>query len=82
MSDKIKKKNILVLKKEAYLRYHPPPSHHIWELLGNHPVFVVMVVYSYVERIGYFSSPPFFCITCMLIKIYYPGEPVNIHINQ
>ena len=26
---------------------------HIWELLGNYPVFtMVMVIYHYVERIG------------------------------
>ena len=38
-----------------------------------------MVIYLYVERIGEFSLPPIFRITYMIMKKYYPGEPVNIH---
>ena len=28
------------------------------------------------------SLPPFFNIAYMIINIYYPGEPVNIHIQS
>ena len=31
---------------------------------------------------GELSLPPSFCITYMIINIYYPGEPVNIHIQS
>ena len=56
---------------------------HRWELLGNYPVFTVaMVIYHYVERIWRIIVTPVFCITYMTINIYYPGEPVNIHIQS
>ena len=37
-----------------------------------------MAIYHYFEIIGEFSLPPFFCITYIIIKKYYQGEPVNI----
>ena len=56
---------------------------HRWELPGNYPVFtVVMVIYHYVERIWKILVIPIFNITYMIINIYYPGEPVNIHIQS
>ena len=55
---------------------------HRWELPGNCPIFtVVMVIYHYVERIWRILVTPVFCITYMTINRYYPGEPVNIHIQ-
>ena len=56
---------------------------HIWELSGNYPVStVVMIIYHYVERIWRIIVNPDFCITYMIMKKYYPGEPVNIHIQS
>ena len=56
---------------------------HRWELPGNYAVFtVVMVIYHYVERIWRILVTPIFNITYMIINIYYPGEPVNIHIKS
>ena len=38
-----------------------PSLDHKWELTGNYPVFIiVMVIYHYIERIGEFLSPPIF----------------------
>ena len=55
--------------------------HHRWELPGNYPVFtVVMVIYHYVERIWRILVTPVFCITYMIINIYYTGEQLgNYH---
>ena len=57
---------------------------HRWELPDNYPVFtMVMVIYHYVERIWrIIVTPTVFNITYMIINIYYPGEPVNIHIQS
>ena len=41
-----------------------------------------MVIYHYVDRIWRILVTPIFNITYMIIKIYYPGEPVNIHIQS
>ena len=41
-----------------------------------------MVVYHYVERIWRILVTPIFYITYIIINIYYPGEPVNIHIQS
>ena len=55
---------------------------HRWELTVNFPFFsVVMVICRCVDRIEEFSLPPIFCITYIIIKNYYPGKPVNIHIQ-
>ena len=55
---------------------------HRWELPGNYPVFtMVMVIYSYVERIWIILLTHIFCITYTILNKYYPGEPVNIHIQ-
>ena len=62
--------------------YVPLPVGHRWELPSNNPVFtVIMVIYHYVERIRRILVTPIFNITYMIINIYYPGEPVNIHIQ-
>ena len=54
-----------------------------WELPGNYPVFiVVMAIYHYVERIWRILVTTIFYITYMIINIYYPVEPVNIHIQS
>ena len=42
---------------------------------------MVMVIYHYVERIWRMFVTPIFCITYTIMKKYYPGEPVNIHIQ-
>ena len=56
---------------------------HRWELPGSYPVFtVVMIIYHYVERIWRFIVTPIFYITYIITNIYYPGEPVNIHIQS
>ena len=31
---------------------------------------------------GEFLFPPFIYITYMIVNIYYPGEPVNIHMQS
>ena len=55
---------------------------HRWELPDNYPVFtVVMVIYHYIERIWRILVKPNFCITYTFMEKYYPGEPVNIHIQ-
>ena len=41
-----------------------------------------MVIYRYSERIGEFLLPPIFCITYTVMKKYYTGEPINIHIQS
>ena len=54
-----------------------------WELPGNYPFFtVVMVIYHYVERIWIILVAPIFNIIYIIINLYYPGEPVNIHIQS
>ena len=56
---------------------------HRWELPGNYPVLtMVMVIYHYVERIWRILVTPIFCITYTTMNKYYPGEPVNIHIQS
>ena len=61
----------------------PRRGRHRWELPGNYPGFtVVMLIYHYVERIWRILVTPIFYITHMIINIYYPGEPVNIHIKS
>ena len=53
-----------------------------WGLLDNCPVStLVMVIYHYVERNWRILFTLDFCITYTIIKKYYTGEPVNIHIN-
>ena len=42
---------------------------------------MVMVIYHYIERIGELSLPSFFGVVYTIMKKYYPGEPVNIHIK-
>ena len=60
-----------------------PRKGHRWELPVNYPVFtVLMVIYHYVERTWRILVTPVFCITYMTINRYYPGEPVNIHIQS
>ena len=56
--------------------------YHRWELLGNYPVFnMVLVICHYIERIWrILVTPQFFGITFQITKKYYPGEPVNINI--
>ena len=69
----------------TYIRLPTIPSSpdHRWELLGNYPVFaMVMVSYYYVERIWRILVTPFFCITYNIVNKYYPGEPVDIHIKS
>ena len=41
-----------------------------------------MEILHYVDRTGELSLPPIIRITYTIIKIYYPGEPVNIHIQS
>ena len=56
---------------------------HRWALQGVYHVFtVVMVIYHYFERIWIIIVTPIFNITYMIINIYYPYEPVNIHIQS
>ena len=35
-----------------------------------------------LRNFGEFSLPPTFCITYKIMKKYYPGKPVNIHIQS
>ena len=57
-------------------------SYHRWELPDNYPVFaVVMVIYHYVQRIWRVLVTPLLFITYMTMNKYYPGEPINIHIQ-
>ena len=56
--------------------------HLIWELPGNYPIFdVLMLIYHYIDTIGEILLRLIFCITYVIIKKYYPGEPVHIHIQ-
>ena len=56
---------------------------HRWEFPRNYPVFtVVMVIYHYVERGWIILITPNFGITYTIMNTYYPGEPVNIHIQS
>ena len=41
-----------------------------------------MAIYHYAERIRELWLPPIFNITYTIMKIYNPGEPVNIHIQS
>ena len=53
-----------------------------WELPDNYPVFaMVMVIYHYVERIWRIHITPNFPYNIYNHQKYYPGEPVNIHIQ-
>ena len=67
----------------SHILVSPPGVRHRWELPGNYPVFiVVMVMYHYDEGIWRILVTPNFCITYAIMKkIYYPGEPVNIYIQ-
>ena len=49
---------------------------HRWELPGNYPIFAVLL---YLENWMILVTPNF-CIKYSIIKIYYPVEPVHIHI--
>ena len=54
-----------------------------WELPGNYPVFtVVMSIYHYIERIWRILVTPDFSYKKYDNEKYYPGEPVNIHIQS
>ena len=56
---------------------------HRWELPGNYPVsVVVMVIYHYFERIWIILVTPNFPFTIYDHERYYPCEPVNIHIQS
>ena len=45
------------------------PEEHIWELLGNSPVFTaLMVIYHYVERTWRIIVNPNFCITYTIME--------------
>ena len=58
-----------------------PGQVQIWQLQGNCPVFIVVIlIYHYIGRIGDFLLPLIFHITYTTIKKYYPGESVHIHI--
>ena len=60
-----------------------PSERHKWELQGNCPVLiVVMLIYHCVERIWRFLVTPNFWITYIIMNKYYPGESVNIHIQS
>ena len=43
---------------------------------------MIMVIYHYAEIIWGILVTPNFCITCTIMKKYYPGELVNIHIQS
>ena len=43
---------------------------------------MVMVINHYVERIWKILFIPDYPITYTIMEIYYPGEPVNIHIKS
>ena len=56
---------------------------HRWVLPGNYPVFtMVMVIYHYTERILRIIVTPNFLYNIYNNEKYYPGEPVNIHIQS
>ena len=56
---------------------------HRWGLPGNQPVFtVVMEFYHYIERIWRIIVTPNFLYNIYDHEKYYPGEPVNIHIQS
>ena len=51
--------------------------------MGNYPVFTVVIVINHtVEIIWKIIATPDFSITYMIMKIQYPVEPVNIHIQS
>ena len=57
-------------------------SRHSSEFPGNYPVFtMVMVIYFTLIELDNSFYPQFFHIIYTIIKKYYPGEPVNIHIQ-
>ena len=57
--------------------------HYICKLAGKYSVFAMaMEIYHYSEIIGSFSLLPILHITYMIIKRYYPGEPLHIHIQS
>ena len=56
---------------------------HRGELLVNCPVFtVVIVIYHDVKRIWIILVTPDFLYNIYDNEKYYPGEPVNIHIQS
>ena len=56
---------------------------HRFKLPGSYPVFtVLMVIYHYVEKILENSRYPQFLYNIYYNGKYYPGEPVNIHIQS
>ena len=75
--------------REIFIKFHSKGdlfrccSRHRWELLGNYPVFtVVMVIYRYIEIISIILVTSNF-----LYKMYdheknYPDKPVDIHIQS
>ena len=58
-------------------------GHRRWGLPGDCLVFsVVMVIYHYVGRIWRVLVTPNFLYNIYDDEKYYPGEPVNIHIQS
>ena len=58
-------------------------KYQIWELSGNYPIFTVeMIIYHYVEKIWIVLVTPIFLIKYMVTTKCYPGELVNIHIQE
>ena len=56
---------------------------HRWELPSNYPVSTVVIsIYHYVERIWRIIITPDFSYNIYNNEKYYPGEPVNIHIQS
>ena len=55
----------------------------IWELLGNYPVFIaVMVIYHCIERVWGIVVTLNFLYNIYDHEKYYPGDPVNINIQS
>ena len=66
-----------------HLSLKPLTQKYRWELPVNYPVFTkVMVIYRYIERIGELLLPPIFLYKNIIMGRYYPGEPVNTHIQS
>ena len=55
-------------------------------IYGNYQLItlfsMIMVIYCYVDIIWIILVAPNFFITYMIMKRYYPDEPVNIHIQS
>ena len=70
-------------KNDKNISWQQGVVNQIRELPGNYPIFtVVMAIYHYIERIWRILVTPILYITYMIINIYYPVEPVNIHIQS